>query len=190
MALPESAQAMGPSWLLLAVVSVLLVPVILARLRGSFALNQSLGYVLLGVVTAAMLWSLDLLVRCLPTRVAGGPAALRASLWVTNVVVFASWYWRLDAGGPHARQPAPHQRCIPLPPDDTAPATREPMRPWLPASWIICFWRSTPAPPSRPPIPGPLPLGQGADDDPVQHLPRHPGFSRRARSEHPVKVHN
>src|SRR5262249_59983925 len=23
------------------------------------------------------------------------------SLWVTNVLVFALWYWRLDAGGPH-----------------------------------------------------------------------------------------
>jgi hypothetical protein len=26
-----------------------------------------------------------------------------ASLWLTNVLVFALWYWRLDAGGPHAR---------------------------------------------------------------------------------------
>ena len=32
-------------------------------------------------------------------------ALLRAagSLWVTNVLVFALWYWRLDAGGPHER---------------------------------------------------------------------------------------
>ena len=26
-----------------------------------------------------------------------------AALWVTNILVFASWYWRLDAGGPHQR---------------------------------------------------------------------------------------
>jgi hypothetical protein len=26
-----------------------------------------------------------------------------ASLWVGNVLVFASWYWRLDGGGPNAR---------------------------------------------------------------------------------------
>jgi hypothetical protein len=26
-----------------------------------------------------------------------------AALWVTNVLVFALWYWRLDAGGPHQR---------------------------------------------------------------------------------------
>jgi len=24
-------------------------------------------------------------------------------LWVSNILVFASWYWRLDAGGPHMR---------------------------------------------------------------------------------------
>jgi hypothetical protein len=24
-------------------------------------------------------------------------------MWATNVIVFASWYWRLDAGGPNRR---------------------------------------------------------------------------------------
>jgi uncharacterized membrane protein len=27
-----------------------------------------------------------------------------AALWVANILVFASWYWRLDAGGPRARE--------------------------------------------------------------------------------------
>ena len=26
------------------------------------------------------------------------------SLWTTNTLVFALWYWRLDAGGPHGRE--------------------------------------------------------------------------------------
>ena len=26
-----------------------------------------------------------------------------AALWITNILVFASWYWRLDAGGPTQR---------------------------------------------------------------------------------------
>ena len=77
-ALPESLTP-GPSWLLLAVVSVLLVPVILARMRGSFALNQSLGYVLLGVVTTAMLVSLYLLVRSLPGHQLAPVVLLRAA---------------------------------------------------------------------------------------------------------------
>ena len=104
LSLPEPLT-FGPSWLLLAVVSVLLVPVIVARLRGSFELNQRLGYVLLGVVTAALLWSVWLLVSSLPRHTLQPLTLLRsaAALWVTNILVFASWYWRMDAGGPHAR---------------------------------------------------------------------------------------
>jgi hypothetical protein len=128
MALPESLT-MGPSWLLLAVVSILLVPVILARIRGSFALNQTLGYVLLGVVTAEMLWSLYLLVRSLPSHQLGPLALLRSAgaLWVTNILVFASWYWRLDAGGPHARHVrGPHTKGDFLFPQMTlAPGTQK-----------------------------------------------------------------
>ena len=67
LSLPETLT-FGPSWLLLAAVAVLLVPVWIARIRGSFTLNQILGYILLGIVTAAMLWSLYLLIRSLPSR--------------------------------------------------------------------------------------------------------------------------
>jgi uncharacterized membrane protein len=28
-------------------------------------------------------------------------------LWITNILVFAVWYWRLDAGGPHQRDKRP-----------------------------------------------------------------------------------
>jgi hypothetical protein len=104
LALPASLT-IGPSWLLLAIVSVLIIPVLIARMRGSFGLNQRLGYVLLGVVTAFMLWSLALLVRYLLSHQIAPGNLLRSAtaLWVTNILVFASWYWRLDAGGPHAR---------------------------------------------------------------------------------------
>ena len=127
----------GPSWLLLAVVAVLLVPVLVARMRGSFDLNQKLGYVLLGVVTAAMLWSLALLVRSLPRHTLPPLALLRsaAALWVTNILVFASWYWRLDAGGPHARHiSACHTKGDFLFPQMTlAPGTSKPFDPaWTP----------------------------------------------------------
>ena len=104
LSLPASLT-FGPSWLFLAAVVVLLVPVWIARIRGSFALNQVLGLLLLGVVTAAMLWSLYLLIRSLLSHQLSPVVLLRsaAALWVTNFLVFASWYWRLDAGGPHAR---------------------------------------------------------------------------------------
>jgi len=136
LSLPEPLT-FGPSWLLLAVVSVLLVPVLIARMRGSFELNQKLGYVLLGVVTAAMLWSLTLLVRSLPQHTLPPLALLRsaAALWVTNILVFASWYWRLDAGGPHARHvKVCHTKGDFLFPQMTlAPGTAKPMDPaWTP----------------------------------------------------------
>ena len=66
---------------------------------------HSLGYAALGTVTIAMLASLGLLIANLPAR-KETPAQLLVSavcLWSTNLLIFASWYWRLDAGGPHQR---------------------------------------------------------------------------------------
>ena len=105
LALPETLSA-GPRWLLLAIVGVLLIPTIWSRQRGLDNLNKILGYVLTSVVTADMVWSLYLLVAALPLHKEAPPDLLRsaAALWVTNILVFASWYWRLDAGGPRARE--------------------------------------------------------------------------------------
>ena len=105
LALPERLSV-GPGWLLLALVLVLLVATIWARVGGVHGLNQVLGYVAVGLVTADMLWSLGRLLRALPAHTESPEALLQsaAALWVTNILVFASWYWRLDAGGPHARE--------------------------------------------------------------------------------------
>ena len=136
LALPEPLT-FGPSWLLLVVVTVLMIPVLVARMRGSFELNQKLGYVLLWVVTAALLWSVWLLVLSLPRHTLAPLALLRsaAALWITNVLVFASWYWRLDAGGPHARNlNACHTKGDFLFPQMTlAPGSQKPLDPaWTP----------------------------------------------------------
>jgi hypothetical protein len=104
-ALPESLSA-GPEWLLLVVVAVLMVPLIWARFSGKDKLNQILGYVLISIVTLDMLWSLYLLIAALPSHKESPPDLLRsaAALWLANILVFASWYWRLDAGGPRERE--------------------------------------------------------------------------------------
>ena len=95
----------GQEWLLLVVISILLVPTVVAHRIGQYRLNRALGYVVLSVVTASMIWSLGLLIIRLPRHLDPPQELLRAAaaLWVANVLVFASWYWRLDAGGPHAR---------------------------------------------------------------------------------------
>lgn len=105
LALPEPLSP-GPSWLLITIVGVLLIPTAWARSRGFHRLNTIMGHVLSSVVTADMIWSLGLLVSALLSHRIAPPDLLRASaaLWISNILVFASWYWRLDAGGPHARE--------------------------------------------------------------------------------------
>lgn len=105
LAMPESLSA-GPGWLLLVVVIVLFIPTAWARRRGMVSLNKFLGYVLTSVVTIDMIWSLGLLLAALPAHKESPQDLLRSAsaLWITNILVFASWYWRLDAGGPHERE--------------------------------------------------------------------------------------
>ena len=104
LALPEP-MSVGPRWLLLAIVGALLVPTVLAHRAGRHHLDMVLGYALSTVVTLALVGSLVLLILSLPQKAETPAALLRsaAALWVTNVLVFALWYWRLDAGGPHRR---------------------------------------------------------------------------------------
>ena len=53
-----------------------------------------------GIITIAMIASLILLVRGIPQHLETPKALLRSAsaLWITNILVFALWYWKLDAG--------------------------------------------------------------------------------------------
>lgn len=104
-ALPVSLLAGAPRWLLVAVVVSLLVPMVILHYVGNHALHQTLGYVLNSVVTAALIFSLGLLLWEVTQHEVTPPQLLRsaASLWLSNILIFASWYWRLDGGGPHER---------------------------------------------------------------------------------------
>jgi len=103
-ALPP-ALTVGPRWVLLVVVVVLAVPTVIAHRAGRVSFSRVLGFVMSGVVTLTLVGSLALLIAGLPKK-SETPAELAKSatcLWVANVLVFAIWYWRLDAGGPFAR---------------------------------------------------------------------------------------
>lgn len=104
-ALPESLSA-GPDWLLMLVVVILMIPTFWARHTKRLTLNRILGYGVTGVVTLDMIWSLWLLVAALPSHRESPKALLEsaAALWIANILIFASWYWRLDAGGPTERE--------------------------------------------------------------------------------------
>ena len=68
-------------------------------------LMRGLGYAAVSIMTLAMIGSLWLLVSRLPQHKETPAELLSAAtaLWIDNVLVFASWYWRLDAGGPAQR---------------------------------------------------------------------------------------
>ncbi len=97
------AILLGPRWLLPSLVAVLLLPAIV--LHHHPLMHRVLGYSLAGIVTFFMAASVVRLILALPDRTVLPSSLLRsgAVLWMTNVLVFASWYWRLDAGGPHGR---------------------------------------------------------------------------------------
>jgi len=105
LALPESLS-LGPAWLLILVIGIFLVPIVWARRAGNDKLTQRLGYMLVSLITADMIWSLYQLIAALPAhKISPGDLLISATaLWITNILVFASWYWRLDAGGPRARE--------------------------------------------------------------------------------------
>src|SRR5256886_13111690 len=69
------------------------------------SLNRILGLIINGITTLALIGSVILLVRFLPTHRESPLQLLRSRglLWLTNVIVFALWYWRLDGGGPTLR---------------------------------------------------------------------------------------
>lgn len=104
-ALPESLSY-GPDWLLLVVLLVLAIPLAFAHRRRLNTLNRILGIVVTSIVTLDMIWSLGLLISGLAAHKQTPVALLQsaAALWIANILVFASWYWRLDGGGPTARE--------------------------------------------------------------------------------------
>jgi len=103
-ALPP-ALSVGPDWVLAPVVGTLLTLTIVLHKQGKDQANQILGYILLTIVTADMIASLTLLIARLPAHRETPRELLiaAAGIWSSNVLVFASWYWRLDGGGPNAR---------------------------------------------------------------------------------------
>jgi hypothetical protein len=96
----------GPTWLLPTLIVGLLIPTVVTHRTGRHSLNRVLGIIINGITTLALIGSVVLLVRALPSH-REAPLELLLSgglLWLTNVIVFALWYWRLDGGGPTVRR--------------------------------------------------------------------------------------
>ncbi len=105
LAILSERLTIGPTWLWLVIISSLIVPAVIARLKGFHQLNHWLLITIGLVVTIAEAISILLLVISLPDKSVEALSLLRDAgiLWVTNLVVFSLWYWMLDAGGPYKR---------------------------------------------------------------------------------------
>jgi len=102
--LPAGVQC-GPRWLLPVIVTGLLVPATITHRTGRHRTNHIVGQMITAVITVSLVVSLSLLIGALISHKEPAIDMLRsaAALWFTNVLVFALWYWRLDAGGPNRR---------------------------------------------------------------------------------------
>lgn len=108
---PGRMVLIRPTWVLPVVQGVLLVGLVSAnphRINRESRILRLLSLTLAAVISFANAWSLGRLAYIL---VHGGPGADQAgpllvtgaAIWITNVVVFALWYWEFDRGGPVAR---------------------------------------------------------------------------------------
>jgi uncharacterized membrane protein len=108
LALPDKLTV-GPNWVLPSVEALLLVGLIVAMPNPAMQYSprrRHFALALTAVVSIANLVSLFLLIHYLLKggKVGGHRLILSGVvLWVTNVLIFALWYWELDRGGPVAR---------------------------------------------------------------------------------------
>ena len=110
LAVPDKLVLVHPSWVLPAVQGLLLIALVMANPHRIDRESRALR--LLALTFAALLslangWS----VARLAIGIAEGNTGITprhllitgAMIWLTNVVVFALWYWEYDRGGPVAR---------------------------------------------------------------------------------------
>ncbi len=138
LALP-ARYSLGPTWLIPALVVAILIPVMIVapvRLPYEARWTQIAAFVNIGLVNVANVVSLALLIDTLVTngKSVTGPELLisAVAIWLTNVIVFALWYWELDRGGPDDRLRAEHD-----PPDFLFPQMSVPG--CAPVTWAPTF---------------------------------------------------
>jgi hypothetical protein len=118
MAVPGRLVLLRPSWVLPAAQGVLVIALLVSnphRINRESATVRSLALTLATLLSLANGWSLGkLAVSILHGKVGltAGPLLITGGvIWLTNVVVFALWYWEFDRGGPVAR--ALNTKCYP-----------------------------------------------------------------------------
>ena len=103
-ALPRSMRV-GPPWVGAALVLALSAVAFRAAVKDNQTLNQRVGYVIVTLLTGAVITGVVRLMLAVIEKSQPPLVLLQSALilWPSNVITFALWYWRLDAGGPLAR---------------------------------------------------------------------------------------
>jgi uncharacterized membrane protein len=111
-----SRFVLGPMWLIPALEGAALIPLSLfapRRTPKETPWAQVLAVVLIAIVNVANVVSLIALVRVILAHskdLTGAQLLVTAaSIWLTNVIIFALWYWELDRGGPDERMSGAHR---------------------------------------------------------------------------------
>jgi len=137
--LPPDYTKPLPASLLPALEGALLVGLSIAnpvRIERRGKMVRAASLVLIGLITVANVASAVLLIRAILENKAGSSAgpllATGASIWATNVIVFALWYWEFDRGGPVNRAMGTSQYPDLLFPQMAAPEL-------APANWEPVF---------------------------------------------------
>ena len=109
-AVPGRLVVLRPVWVLPALEGVLLLALVLAnphRINRQSRVLRMLGLALATLISFANAWSVvslaEGLVRGTEGENAGPLLVTGGAIWLTNVIVFALWYWEFDRGGPAAR---------------------------------------------------------------------------------------
>ena len=108
--LPGRLVLLHPAWLLPAMEGLLLLALVIAnprRINRESRAIRLLGLTLAAALSLANAWSVARLVAGLVQGTEGstaGPLLVTGGvIWLTNVIVFALWYWEFDRGGPVSR---------------------------------------------------------------------------------------
>jgi len=99
-----------PAWILPAVQGALLIGLVAAnphRINRESRALRSLALALAALLSLANAWSAGALVAGIVhgtgPKTAAALLVTGGAIWLTNVIVFALWYWEFDRGGPVAR---------------------------------------------------------------------------------------
>ncbi len=95
----------GPSWMALVLVMIAIIPLMIAVMMEHHQWIRRVSLAIIFLLTIILFSSVIFLVFSLFTHSASAKVLFEDALllWSANVIVFTTWYWEMDQGGPTHR---------------------------------------------------------------------------------------